>query len=368
MMPGGKERLRVLMTVDALGGVWSYATELIAALERHGVEVALATMGRPLSSDLREQARRFENVQLFESSYKLEWMEDPWADVAAAAEWLLKIEKLFSPDVIHLNGFVHGVLPFEAPVLTVGHSCVLSWWRAVFKSEAPATWSQYKKAVAAGLRLSSRVIAPTQTMLDSLASDYGPFENSGVIANARDPRMFAAAAKEPFVFAAGRVWDQAKNIAALDRAAPGLQWPVLIAGEERDPNGARTTLENVQLLGRLSGTAVAERLSRAAIYAHPARYEPFGLAVLEAALSECALVLGNIPSLRENWNGAAVFVPADDSQELRRALRKLIDDEPRRKLLGAQAAERARAFSPEKMAEQYFSAYCQMLSGMASAA
>ncbi len=32
----------------------------------------------------------------------------------------------------------------------------------------------------------------------------------------------------------------------------------------------------------------------------PARYEPFGLSVLEAALSGCALVLGDIPSLRES--------------------------------------------------------------------
>ena len=37
---------RILMTADTIGGVWSYALELAQGLARHGVEVALATMGR----------------------------------------------------------------------------------------------------------------------------------------------------------------------------------------------------------------------------------------------------------------------------------------------------------------------------------
>ena len=52
-------------------------------------------------------------------------------------------------------------------------------------------------------------------------------------------------------------------------------------------------------------------MGRAAIYALPARYEPFGLSILEAALSGCALVIGDIPSLREIWADAALFVPSD---------------------------------------------------------
>ena len=43
----------------------------------------------------------------------------------------------FKPDIVHLNNYVHAALPFRAPKLVVGHSCVLSWWRAV-KREAGA--------------------------------------------------------------------------------------------------------------------------------------------------------------------------------------------------------------------------------------
>ena len=42
--------MKILMTADTVGGVWTYALELAGALAPHGVEVALATMGRRLSS------------------------------------------------------------------------------------------------------------------------------------------------------------------------------------------------------------------------------------------------------------------------------------------------------------------------------
>ena len=58
---------------------------------------------------------------------------------------------------------------------------------------------------------------------------------------------------------------------------------------------------------QLSEEQMRELLGRAAIYIATSRYEPFGLAPLEAALSRCALVANDIPSLRELWGrrGAA---------------------------------------------------------------
>ncbi|MDP9034476.1 MAG: glycosyltransferase family 1 protein, partial [Myxococcota bacterium] len=39
---------KVLMTADAVGGVWTYAVELAGELGRAGVETVLATMGAAL--------------------------------------------------------------------------------------------------------------------------------------------------------------------------------------------------------------------------------------------------------------------------------------------------------------------------------
>src|SRR3954454_20769962 len=115
---------KILMTADPLGGVWTYALELARMLE--GVEVALATMGGPLTSEQRLEVAGLPNTSLFESHFKLEWMEDPWRDVDAAGEWLLRLESDLKPDLIHLNGYVHGSLSWNSPTLLVGHSCVMS--------------------------------------------------------------------------------------------------------------------------------------------------------------------------------------------------------------------------------------------------
>jgi hypothetical protein len=100
-------------------------------------------------------------------------MDEPWEDVAAAGRWLLGLEARFRPDIVHLNGYAHAALPFEAPVLVVGHSCVLSWWRAVKGVDAPPDWDRYRREVRAGLHAAGLVLAPTRAMLDSLAQE-GP--------------------------------------------------------------------------------------------------------------------------------------------------------------------------------------------------
>ncbi|MGE5438621.1 MAG: glycosyltransferase family 1 protein, partial [Bacteroidota bacterium] len=69
---------RVLMTADTIGGVWTYALELSEALKDYAIEIYLATMGSPLTPRQKEALSKIENLRLFESSYKLEWMEEPW--------------------------------------------------------------------------------------------------------------------------------------------------------------------------------------------------------------------------------------------------------------------------------------------------
>jgi hypothetical protein len=41
--------MKILLTADPIGGVWSYALELCAALQPLGVRVHVATLGRALS-------------------------------------------------------------------------------------------------------------------------------------------------------------------------------------------------------------------------------------------------------------------------------------------------------------------------------
>ena len=354
---------KVLMTADTVGGVWTYALDLSRALSERGIEVALATMGEPLSEAQRETVERIPRLRLFESTFRLEWMEEPWRDVQKASEWLLRLESRICPDVVHLNGYAHAALPWRAPKLVVAHSCVLSWWAAVKGEPAPESWDRYRTAVRAGLAAADLVVAPSSAMLTALGEHYGPLPHSRVIENGRDGRLFPAshAPKEEMVFAAGRLWDEAKNLAALERVAPEIPWPIYVAGDSQHPGGGEIRPHNTRLLGRLSPRALAAWLGRAAIYALPARYEPFGLSALEAALAGCVLVLGDIPSLREIWRNRAVFVPPDDPAALRTALLSLIENPDRRNALAAGARARGLELTPERMLDGYLAAYGELL-------
>jgi len=352
---------KILMTADTVGGVWSYALELARALGRYHCDVALATMGGFLSIGQAREAARISNLTLYESGYKLEWMEEPWAEVDQAGAWLLEIAQQVQPDLVHLNNYVHGVLPWPAPVLMVGHSCVLSWWQAVKGEPAPPSWQTYHQRVQAGLRHADLVITPTRAMLTVLHYHYGPFAATTVISNGRSPELFAPRRKEPFIFSVGRLWDEAKNISALEASAPQLAWPVYVAGQEQHPTGGQQCLQQVHPLGHLSPAEVANWMGRASIYALPARYEPFGLSVLEAALAGCALVLGDIASLREVWGTAARYVTPTDAAALTAVLQELIAEPAQRHALATAARKQAQKYQPALMGAAYWQAYRTLL-------
>ncbi|HVE51895.1 MAG TPA: glycosyltransferase family 4 protein [Ramlibacter sp.] len=352
---------RVLMTADTVGGVWTYAVELARELEKRGVRVGIATMGAELSPHQREEVAGSRRITLFESAYRLEWMADCGADVEAAGEWLMELERVFQPDIVHLNQFAFGALPFQAPTLLVAHSCVLSWWRTVRGEVAPAEWDVYRGWVMAGLAGADLVAAPTRAMLDSLAGNYGVARSGLVLPNGASGEDFAPARKQPVVLAAGRFWDAAKNLRALERVAPDLPWPVRVAGACKQPGGGTVAPVGVECLGELSRQALAREFATAAIYALPARYEPFGLSVLEAALSGCALVLGDVASLREVWGEAAVYVAPDDHAALRSALLRLAGSPAERARMGQAARTRARRYTPVRKCDAYLAAYARLV-------
>src|SRR5437016_2407178 len=144
--------MKILMTADTVGGVWTYAIELARSLSKFQARVVVATMGPRPSADQRAQLAEVPGATLYESDHKLEWMENPWEDVEKSGDWLLGLEEKLRPDIVHLNGFSHGTLPWKAPTLIVAHSCMLSWWRSVKGEAAPDNICRiYREKVRAGV-------------------------------------------------------------------------------------------------------------------------------------------------------------------------------------------------------------------------
>src|SRR6478735_8415737 len=196
----GDKRPTLLLTTDTVGGVWTYAVDLARTLARRGIDVHLATMGAPLRSHQRLQVSGCRGLTLHTSDWRLEWMADAWHDVDLAGRWLLALERKVRPDVVHLNQFAFGALPFRAPKLVVAHSCVLSWWRAVHGAEAPDSWNRYREETGAGLAAIDTVIAPTQAILRELERDHDlPPGRTAVVHNGTPPPPVGGEEKEALI-------------------------------------------------------------------------------------------------------------------------------------------------------------------------
>ena len=219
----------ILMTADAVGGVLTYALSLASELAKTGTKTHLALMGPKLRPEQEAVARAVPGLVLHESTHALEWMDEPWADVARATDWLRDIEKGIRPDIIHLNHYCHGAAGFTAPVLLVAHSCVLSWWEAVEGTSIPERFATYKQTVRRGLHAAAAVIRSVAVdAREPRASLRRPLPRTAVVPNglAAEP---ARQSKEHLVLAAGRVWDRGKNVEMLARR----RREAALAGEDR---------------------------------------------------------------------------------------------------------------------------------------
>jgi glycosyltransferase involved in cell wall biosynthesis len=354
-------RSRILMTADAVGGVWVYASALARALCAAGHHVLLVVMGPQPRPDQLQPLADVAGLQITSTDLQLEWLDPEGTDFERAGEMLAEIADAFGPDLVHLNGFREAQFDWPAPVLVVAHSCVQTWWRAC-RGGAPSEprWALYTENVAAGLCAADAWLAPTTAFRDEIAATYRPPHQGTVIRNGLTIWNAKPATKQPIILAAGRLWDEAKNLKALASIAAELPWPVHVAGPTRAPEHAalpQNQIGVVKALGVLSNQELLDEMACAAVFVAPALYEPFGLTVLEAAASGCVLVLSDLPSFRELWDDAALFVNPRDHVALRTAVRSLCEDPRLRGRLQAAARRRAQRYSLRAMATAYEQLY-----------
>jgi glycosyltransferase involved in cell wall biosynthesis len=346
--------MKVLMTTDNIGGVWTYALAMAHGLKKSGIEVVLAVIGNPLTP---AQKKELNGIRYRHCVAKQEWMDDPWENVYATGKWLMNFRDLENPDILHLNSYTLGCLDWHVPVVVTLHSCVLSWWEAVKGEPAPALWNTYHEHVKAGIQSADAVTAPSRFIMNAAENHYGPFRFTRLIYNGIRPGKFKRGKKEKIVFSMGRIWDEAKNIGLLLKAAENIPWPVYIAGE---PNGLEkdNLPKNVTLLGQLSQQEVSDWLSVSWLYVLPAKYEPFGYTYLEAALSGCVLVGGDIESLHEIWNDKMIYVKTDDPHHLAGTVSQLLENEWQLNYLSRKTHEYAlRNYTEEVMLNGYTELY-----------
>lgn len=358
--------MRVLMTTDTVGGVWTYTTELTAGLLQRGAAVALVTVGRaPGAAQTkwleRNRARWNGSFRWEMSVAPLEWMSNNQRAFLDLAPQVLRLAQDFGADLLHSNQFCFGALPVPAPRLVVAHSDVHSWAAACRgKSLEPSAWlDSYSALATAGLRRATAVVAPTRWMLGALAANFELPRSTYVIANGRTlPEPALRSTHKLQAMTAGRLWDEAKNLQLLkDVRAP---FPIFIAGEaQRESQESLSMPSGITMLGSLEQDELLALFHESAIYICTSRYEPFGLAPLEAALCGCAVLANDIPSLREVWGDGALYFR--DASSLSARLLQLSRDP--QQLVAAQhrSWQRAQRYTAAVMVEQYLTLYRTIL-------
>lgn len=367
--------MHVLITADTLGGVWTYARELVSGLVKRGVRVTLVSFGE-IPAPAQAEWLDGLGVDFRPTAFRLEWMQECAGDLAASSEFLAAVVQEVRPDVLHLNQYAYGALEAGVPRLVVAHSDVVSWWVEVHGEPPPESpWVRgYREIVHRGLAGATAVVAPSRWMLEAISTHYFAPAHGRVIYNGRTPTLFNPyVSKDEYVLSVGRLWDGGKQTALLTRAE--VPAPIFIAGTEEHPDeifrtkSMLTGRSRLHLKGPQSEVQLRQLYSRAAIYAATSRYEPFGLAPLEAALSRCALVVNDIPSLREIWGEAACYFPRHDAAGLGRVLSRLHADTELRQTYAAFAYQHAvRNYTADRMVEDYLALYRALVAAEVAAA
>ena len=368
--------MHILMTADTIGGVWTYTRELVTQLSRKGNEVTLVSFGEIPSFTQPAWLDSLPGVTYHPTAFRLEWMQDAESDLKESADLLRSIIDEVKPDLLHCNQFYYGGLECDLPRIVVAHSDVVSWWVAVHGGEPPESqWIRdYRRYAATGLSKADVVVAPSSWMLDQVCRHYGEPRKKTLIHNGREPELFnPQTAKENYAVSIGRIWDAGKQASLLLR--DDLPMLTVLVGSEQSPEGAVASAHSAQRFPRLlmkgpqPESELRQLLAAAGMYIATSRYEPFGLAPLEAALSGCAIVANDIPTFREVWGDDAVYFERNNSRAMLLAIQELASNPMRRSDYGARALQRARKqYSSERMAEDYLQLYRALVSTEAAAA
>lgn len=350
------------MTVDAVSGIWQYAMTLGLALKLAGCQVVFAGLGpRPTAAQAAEA----------NDAGMLVWGDAPLDRMVRRAErlrdvgpWLAGVLRLQRPDLVQVNLPTQAAgLQTDIPVVGVCHSCLATWFRAVEGTAAPPALAWHDALMRAGLDACDAVVAPSAAQARATEAAHG-IAGIVTVANAT-----ALAPCPPGggtgVVAAGQWWDRGKNGDVLVAAADLCRWSVRLVGATAAADGRRLETGQAEATGPLPHDQAVEALAAAGIVVAPSLYEPFGLAALDAARLGRPLVLSDIPTHREIWDGAAEFFDPRDAPALAALLDRLAAAPRERRRLGAAAQARSADFTPDRQAQEMLGLYRRLTAAAA---
>jgi glycosyltransferase involved in cell wall biosynthesis len=347
--------------IRGIGGSERHLLTLLPALRDRGLDVSFVGLDDPAGVPEPFYA---------ELSVPFERLAAPRDLDPALAVRLTRALRSLRPDVVHthlVHADVYGAVAPGARLVSTKHN------------PDPFRTGPFRYLERALTRRAARVIAISEAVRRFSIEQVGlPAEKVDVVHYGLDelPRAWAENPPlplpdhAPVLLAVCRLAPQ-KGLDTAVRALPAIPDAVLVVLGEGPERAALTSLaaglgvgDRLLLPGRVGDVAALYR--RAELLVHPARWEGFGLAMLEAMLAAKPVVAaraGSTPELVHDGE-TGLLVPVDDPDALAEAVNSLLADRERSEAMGRAGLERARAeFSIARMAELTAAIYVESLHG-----
>lgn len=346
-------------------GVARYIDNLLAHLPAElGPDDRLIVAGRPSRDDTPSRRSRLTRHQVA----RIAWEQTVLSLLARRGRW----------DVLHSPVNVAPVLAGVPSVVTVHDLAFVTAGETM-----PAARRRYLTAMTArSVRHAARVIAVSESTARDLTRHFDvPPDRIAVTPLAADARFRPLGADEldafrrrtgierPYLLSVG-TREPRKNGATLVRAfariAPEIVHDLVLVGPAGWMGGELdraladlppATRARVRLTGFVGDDDLPRWYAGAAAFAYPARYEGFGLPVLEAMACGAPVVTSDVSSLPEVAGDAALLVSPEDEAGLAAALLRLATDPALATGLRQRGLARAAGFSWKRTAELTVEAY-----------
>jgi len=134
------------------------------------------------------------------------------------------------------------------------------------------------------------------------------------------------------------------------------EYSLVLGGGKTETLGIRDA-ESLICIPRIDEEDLPALYSGAELFVFPSLYEGFGFPPLEAMACGCPVASSNASSLPEVLGEAALFFDPCQIEEISSAIRRMLEDEDLKNAFRQKGLERARLFTPEKMARELLSVF-----------
>lgn len=204
----------------------------------------------------------------------------------------------------------------------------------------------------------SGVVDKTRVVHNACPDEIRPMERSAAQSLVRERLEL----ESPYLLTVGTRWPR-KNLNLAIQAAEHLpaSLPHRLAVTGKAGWGDEASGSRVLTTGYVDSDLLSALYSGADLYLAPARYEGFGITLLEAFRAGCPVLASDIPAHREVAGDAAVYAADDDREAWTHAAAELLGDEPRRQKLIEAGRVRESHFTWEQAARATEAVYRELL-------